>query len=115
MNLTFSDYPEALASNTIIMMSKHQLHAHPNIEVVFVVDGCMHEYRFTEPIPKDFSDRSLDPPNISTPPVNHSQPVFEHRMTRSSLPDLTGMASSFIINDSGSIHVTFTREEVRHV
>lgn len=74
-----------------------KLHAHPNLEIIFVVKGAMHEYRFQGPnLPKD-----------------------QLKDLKSCVPDLPGekfalrrvAEGSFLINQPGSVHLSFTRDD----
>lgn len=77
-----------------------RLHAHPNIEVVYVVHGVIHEFRMKgEPL-----DACLMPPEEAAgPPLSErGKDHFLHRHVA---------AGQALVNEVGSVHISFTREE----
>ena len=83
-----------------------RLHAHPNIEFIFVKSGTMHEYRYIptstdDPPLKEYKDgQDITGPDMSNLPL--SKFTFEYRCVAS---------KGFLVNESGSIHLSFTRED----
>lgn len=93
-----------------------QLHAHPNIEVIFVLQGSIYEYRktFTDEEKVIFEVNEQVGPDLSRRKDNK----FELRHTIAGMgignnddnhneDDLTG----FLVNERGSIHLTFTQQD----
>jgi len=86
------------------------LHAHPNVELIYVVKGAIHEYRYTAVSPKTIFDPNDDEgPDLSSPAVSStatnssiSLPLFVHQSVS---------AGGFIVNNKGSIHLSFTKED----
>lgn len=95
-----------------------RLHAHPNMEIIYVIQGTMHEFRYTGHPPKvAYSESDVSPPDLRNLPLpkadHHNQSWFSHQCIQSpsSIVDFTEISKSFIINDKGSMHLTFTRDE----
>ena len=73
------------------------LHAHPNIELIYVISGTIFEIRRTGvPVKRDFSISEIHGPDLST-----DEARFILRSTTS---------DNILINEKGSIHLTFTQE-----
>lgn len=102
-----------------------KLHAHQNIEVIYVIKGTMHELRLANnhpPIKKVFSFDESTGPNLSG---RSNQLIFEHRYTsavnsNSLSPSSCSQSStdlielyqrSFLINERGSIHLSYTSDD----
>jgi len=89
------------------------LHSHPNVEFVYIVEGCMHEWRLTDATVK--KKRSYIPervevdggevhskyigPNLTSVDANRT---FEHRLYRE---------GEMFINTIGDVHQSFTKDE----
>lgn len=104
-----------------------KLHAHQNIEVIYVIKGTMHELRLDNnhpPIKKVFSLDETAGPDLSG---RSNQLIFQHRYTSavnsilSSSPSSSSSQSStdlielykrsFLINERGSIHLSYTSDD----
>ena len=85
------------------------LHAHPNIEIVYVIYGSMHEYRYEgEALKTDYVD--CIGPNMTT--MNTTTSKFIHRVTRAATEDSTQSDNnSFLVNELGSIHMSYTEDD----
>jgi len=77
------------------------LHAHPNIESIYVARGTLHEMRLSGlPPTREFPTDNLgnpEGPDLSTEPW-----TFEHNI----LPE-----GSFLVNEIGSVHQSYTENE----
>lgn len=85
------------------------LHAHPNIEFIFVKSGTMHEYRYIPSNPEDPPLKEYkDGKDITGPDMSHlpiSKCTFEYRCVSAK------SLSRFLVNESGSVHLSFTRDD----
>jgi len=79
-----------------------KLHAHPNIECIFVLKGSIHELRLKSDyiVKRDFDINDNEGPDI-TNYCGLCNESFEYRCTNE---------GSYIINEKGSIHKSFTKE-----
>lgn len=103
----------------IMHIPKHMsfpLHAHPNIEVICVLQGEIHEYRMIgSPFKRSFQPQETMGPSFVDDQINRQ---FDHKVhpaiDLSKSIDLTKeeFAKSFLVNEVGSIHLTFTKEQV---
>lgn len=85
-----------------------RLHAHPNIEVIFVIQGTIHEYRLIGKPPKtEFSVDDNVGPNLSNDPTVN----FQHRSVKA-FSQIDDIKSAFLLNEIGSVHLSFTKEDV---
>lgn len=91
-----------------------KLHAHPNIELIHVIQGTIHEYRrIGDPIKTKFEITDKFGPNLRDVQDN----VFIHREVKA-VPLLSSemtedkLSTSILINECGSIHLSFTRDDV---
>jgi hypothetical protein len=82
------------------------LHAHPNIELIYVFRGTMNELRLDNSPPK----RSFDPDESAGPSLSEPgmQLTFSHRQTNSSASE---PVDRFLVNEKGSVHLSYTTEE----
>lgn len=127
---------------TISPNTSFKLHAHPNIEIIYVIDGAIHELRyevcilhghfaeyvylqilgfvFTTTIffillqglltKKYISITDMCGPNLS----EESAGFFEYRSTRAkAASDTSAEHTNFLVNEKGSVHQSFSREDVR--
>jgi hypothetical protein len=95
---------------TIMNISKStqfRLHAHPNIELIYVKTGTIYEWRYKSdggvkgtPLKTYSSGKDLTGPEMSTLPLSHC--MFEYKACS---------AGQFIVNESGSIHLSYTKED----
>jgi len=89
-----------------------KLHAHPNVEMIHVVWGKLHEFRFRGPPPKDYSvsPEDTEGPDFSARP----DAVFGHEYTeeRGASEDPT---AGFLFNEKGSVHLSYTSAEGAHL
>lgn len=106
------------------------LHAHPNIELIVVIKGRIHEYRMkvstlttvimfcADYLLSKGSAFTKDFPNNTGPDLsNRRDLIFDYQSTGMAnflsgpLPEGTAVEGT-IMNEVGSIHLTFTQEEV---
>jgi len=90
---------------TIAPGQSFPLHAHANVEAIYVAAGELHELRLEGPPPSthfvDDDEGHPRPPDLST---------LDTTFSRSVLP-----AGSFLVNEVGSVHQSFTGEGERAV
>ena len=79
-----------------------QLHAHPNIECILVLDGAIYELRLKAKyiFKRDYSADDHDGPDIGSI-CGICNDYFDLRVTT---------ADNYIINEKGSIHKSFTKD-----
>lgn len=95
-----------IASNT-----SFRLHAHQNIEVIYVLKGSMCELRMVgTPPQRIFSLDEKDGPNLSNPDFN-LQFITRKTSAVSASVELQNTMNSFLINEKGSIHLSYTVED----
>ena len=80
-----------------------QLHAHPNIECILVLDGAIHELRLKAKyiFKREYAVDENDGPDIASI-CGICNDYFDLRVTT---------ADSYIVNEKGSIHKSFTKEQ----
>ena len=86
------------------------LHAHPNIEIVYVIYGSMHEYRYEGgALTTNYTD--CIGPNMIT--MNTKTSKFIHRVTRAATTEDSSLSDhySFLVNELGSIHMSYTEDD----
>lgn len=82
-----------------------KLHAHPNIELIYVIRGTMNEIRLSNPAPKrEFSPEESFGPPLSDPAMKLA---FIHRSTGGD----SEPSDRFLVNEKGSIHLTYTTDD----
>lgn len=82
-----------------------KLHAHQNIEVIYVIRGTMNEVRLSSPPPKRiFPVTEMEGPSLADPALKLQ---FIQRSTSST----NAPHERFLINEKGSIHLSYTTEE----
>lgn len=96
----------------LMKLGKHtrfSLHAHPNIEVIYVIRGVIYEYRLvvedeiTRKLTKLGDEVSSSKGHCQGPDLSSlSNPRFLSRSTRQ---------GNFLLNETGSIHLTYTLDE----
>ena len=93
-----------------------RLHAHQNIELIYVIAGTMHEIRLSGAPPKRiFTLEEKEGPDLTDPSLALH---FVHRSV-SSAPEandarcdkLEDYTTGFLINEKGSIHMSYTLED----
>jgi len=92
-----------------------KLHAHPNIEVIYCLKGCIREYRLVGlPLTIAQDRRVLDSNDFIK--LNNGR-RFEYRVCSSSnciLKDQSDKCHAmgpFLFNETGSVHLSFTTDE----
>jgi len=106
-----------------------KLHAHQNIEVIFVIKGSIHELRLVNSYPSMKKVYGIDETTGPDLSGRASQLLFQHRCTSAvdihSLPPPPSSSSScqfstnlieeyqrsFLINERGSIHLSYTSDD----
>lgn len=83
-----------------------RLHAHQNIELIYVARGTMHELRLNgAPIKRLFPVDEKDGPSLLD--LDH-EVKFMHRSTTAASP---AVQDRFLVNEKGSIHLSYTMED----
>ena len=92
-----------------------RLHAHQNIELIYVIKGTMHEIRLASEAPKRiFPVEEKDGPNLSDPKLSLK---FTRRHTTAPINNESAVSSAdfyksgFLINEKGSIHMSYTMDD----
>jgi len=93
-----------------------KLHAHPNIEVIYCLKGCIREYRLVgTPLSIAEDRQALDSSDIIT--LNNGR-SFEYRACCSNScvlnedkSDKCQIMGPFLFNETGSMHLSFTTDE----
>lgn len=83
-----------------------KLHAHPNIELIYVIRGTMNEVRLCGSLPK----RVFDIEEKDGPPLSDSTLGLQF-IRRSTSADGPEPVDRFLINEKGSIHLSYTMED----
>ena len=84
-----------------------RLHAHPNIEMIYVIAGSMHEFRFRGPPMKDYSLSTTD---NEGPDFSQGTTAIFEPLTISANISFDDLTSGFLINEKGSVHQSYTAE-----
>ena len=94
-----------------------KLHAHPNIEIIYCLKGCIREYRLVgSPLNLADNRQVLDSNDLVT--LNNGR-CFEYRACCSSSyilkykdkGDKCQIMGPFLFNETGSMHLSFTADE----
>lgn len=86
--------------------TKFSLHAHPNIELIYIVSGTMHEYRYV-PADMDHDVTTVDFPESGGKLHGPSMTsVLHHQFKHTSVH-----TNEVIVNSIGSIHLSYTKED----
>jgi hypothetical protein len=104
---------------TIQPNTSFRLHAHPNLELIYVIKGVIYEYRYEGSILKDFSlTTDTSGPDLSqgvsgvfkqrsSSAINHEEISDPGSLTQNHEKNHKG----FLVNEKGSVHLSFTKEE----
>lgn len=85
-----------------------RLHAHPNVEVIYVIAGSIHEFRHRGLPPKDYSTSTED--NEGPDFSQSADAIFEQATTSAGPGD-----SGFLINEKGSVHLSYSGSKGCHL
>ena len=107
-----ADYRELMGTNglngtscmrfDVMMISPNtsfQVHAHPNLECIMVLQGCIHEYRFLGP---NLTRARLADLDKRSPQPDLPSSQFALRSVA---------APNCLVNQPGSVHLSFTRDD----
>jgi hypothetical protein len=97
-----------------------RLHAHPNVELVYVIAGAINEFRYRGSPPKDYSLSAED--NEGPDFSQDAGAPFESLTTSAATSGATSGADSgttasagFLINEKGSVHLSYTGNQGCHL
>mmetsp|Transcript_20634 Transcript_20634/g.19970 ORF Transcript_20634/g.19970 Transcript_20634/m.19970 type:complete len:270 (+) Transcript_20634:2237-3046(+) len=114
---------------TIQRNTSFRLHAHPNLELIYVIKGVIYEYRYEGSILKDFSlstdtfgpDLSQGVSGVfkqrSSSAISHErdntipEEISAGSLTQNHENKIRNDHEGFLVNEKGSVHLSFTKEE----